>query len=147
MPRPKAKALPFGGVDPASLQYLWVDHAGAEDFHPIIALAHFERAIDPRTAHIDLCRRLGEGEMGRAEAELDLVDLEKGAAELFQHPFEISHGDIAINRQPFDLVEHWRVGLVVIGAIDAAWRNHPDGRALILASRGSAQARCAVRST
>ena len=50
--------------------------------------------------------------MRGAEAQLNAVDLEKRTAELFQHPFQVRHGNIGINRQPLDLMEHRRVGLV-----------------------------------
>jgi hypothetical protein len=59
-----------------------------------------------------------------------LVDLEEGAAEFLQRPFQVGHADVAINRQPFDLVEHRRVGLVHVHPVDAARRDDADRRAL-----------------
>ena len=67
--------------------------------------------------------------MRGAEPGRDL-GAEIGGEELLQHPFQVRHGDIAVNRQAFDLMEHRRMGLVVIGAIDPAGADHPARRAM-----------------
>ena len=72
----EGEALPFVRVDPGGFQHLRVHHAGPEDFHPVVALAHVQLAAFPRTAQVDLGRRFGEGEVRGAESQIDMVDLE-----------------------------------------------------------------------
>ena len=86
---------------------------------PILQLAAL-----PRAADIDLGRRLGEGEVGGAEAQRQVVDLEEGAAEIDQAALEMAHVRRAVDHQAFDLVEHRRVGRVVVDAEGAA--RHDD---------------------
>ena len=50
---------------------------------------------------------------------------EIGREELLQRPFQVRHGDVTVDGQTLDLVEHGRMGLVVIGAVDAARGDHP----------------------
>ena len=72
---------------------------------------------------------------GKCEArnlQLDAVDLEEGAAEFLQHPLEVRHGDVAVDGEALDLVEHRRVGLVVVGAVDPAGRDDAAGHAMRL---------------
>jgi hypothetical protein len=130
IPMPKAKPCHSVGSTPARLPAPWVHHAGAEDLQPVVALADLERAAFPGTLDVDLGRGFGEGEVRGAEAQSDLVDLEIGAAEFFQHPLQVGHRDVAVDGQPLDLVEHRRVGLVVVGAVDPARRDHADRGAL-----------------
>lgn len=125
----EGEALPLGGVDPPRLQHLGMDHAGAEDLQPAFPLPDLQLAAGPVAADVDLGRGLGEGEMRGAEAQLDLIDLEEGAAELFQRPFQVGHRDVLPDRQPLDLVEHGRVGLVHVHAVDAAGADDAQGRA------------------
>ncbi len=77
MPMPKAKPCHWSGSMPAGLQHVGVHHAGAEDLHPVVALADLQLPAFPRTAQIDLGRRFGEREMRGAEPQFHLVDLEK----------------------------------------------------------------------
>ena len=106
-------------------------HAAAQHLEPIIALAHFHGAAFPAALDIHFGRWFGKGEMRGAEAGFHL-GAEKDAEKLFQNPFQLRHRNIAVNRQPFDLMEHRRVGLVVIGAVDATGADDADGRALRL---------------
>ncbi len=128
----EGKALPFIRIDARVLQNLGMHHPRAEDFEPVVALAHLERAALPRTADIDLGRGLGEGEVRGAEAQIDVVDLEIGLHEFFEAPFEVGHRDILVDGKALDLMEHRRMRLVVIGAIDTAGRDDPDRRAVLL---------------
>jgi hypothetical protein len=79
---------------------------------------------------VDLHRRLGEGEVRGAEAHLHLVDLEERLAEFLQHPFQVSQMGALVDDEALDLVEHRRVGLVVVAAEDAARRDDADRRLL-----------------
>ena len=131
-PDAKGKALILLGVDPARSDHLRVHHAGAEDLHPVVTFTDFQLAIVPATADVDLCGWLGEGEVRRAETQFHLVHLEEALHELLKHPFEVRHGDVFIQRQPFDLMEHRCVSLVVIGAINTAGADDAQRRAQLL---------------
>ena len=128
----EGEALPDRRVDAGGGQHLGVDHAGAEDLEPVVALADPELAAGEGAADVDLGRGLGEGEVAGAELELDAVDLEEGAAELLEHPLQVGHGDVAVDGEALDLVEHRRVGLVVVGAVDPAGGDDAAGDAVRL---------------
>ncbi len=66
---------------------------------------------------------------------LTLLDLEEGAAELLQHPFQVGEIGALVDDQPLDLMEHRRVGLVAVAAIGAARADDADRR--LLAQHGS----------
>ncbi len=59
-----------------------------------------------------------------------LVDLEERLAELREYPFEVAHMGLLVDHQRLDLVEHRRVCLVAVAAIDAARRDDADRRLL-----------------
>ena len=128
-PHAEGKALPFRRVHARRRQHLGMHHAGPQHFQPVVALAHLHGAAFPGTLDVDLGRGFGEGEMGGAEAGLH-SRAEIGREEFLEHPFQIRHGDIAVDRQAFDLVEHRRMRLVVIGTVHATRRNRADWRAL-----------------
>src|SRR5262245_8248232 len=75
-PHAKGKALIFGRIDAAILQYLRVDHAAAEDLEPIAAGADLQLAAGARAPDIDLGRRLGKREIARAKSDREVVDAE-----------------------------------------------------------------------
>ncbi len=127
----EGKALPLGRVDARRLQHLWVDHARAENLHPLVAFADLELAADVRIADVDLGRRFGEGKVAGAEPQFDGRHLKERAAEFLQAPFQVGHADVAVDRQALDLVEHGRVGLVHVHAVDAARGDHADRSALV----------------
>ena len=107
-------------------------HPRTQDLQPGIALADLQLAAFPGTADVHLGRGFGEGEMRRAEAQLDRWHLEEGPAELLQRPFQMRHADVAVDGHALDLVEHRRVRLIHVHAIDAARRDHADRGAVIL---------------
>src|SRR6185437_12375543 len=80
----EGEALVHGGIEPAIGDHVGMHHARTEDLQPRIAGADAQLAILPGAADIDLGRRLGKREVGRAEADRQLVDLEEGAAEIVQ---------------------------------------------------------------
>jgi hypothetical protein len=87
-------------------------HAAAQNFEPIVALADPKFVADLGVTDIDLHRRLGEGEVARAEAHLHLRNLEEGLAEFLEHPFEMPKMRLLVDRESLDLMEHRRVGLI-----------------------------------
>ncbi len=105
-----------------------MDHAAAEDLHPFVAGADLHRIADALIAHIHLGGRFGEGEVVRAELRLHLVGLEEGGDEIHQRALEVTHMGLPVDHQAFDLMEHRRVGLVPVAAIDAARRDDADRR-------------------
>ena len=133
-PMPKAKPVKLLRVDAAVLQHLGVDHAGAEDLEPAGLLAGAAAlAVLPaapaadRAGDVDLGPRLDEREVARAEARPG-PGPEVGAGEGGQRALEIREGDALADAEPLDLVEHGRVGLVVVGAVDAPRADDADGR-------------------
>ena len=125
----EGEALPGVGIDARRAQHLRMHHAGAEDLEPVLALADPQRAALPRAADVDLRRGLGEREVRGAEAQFDRRHLEERPAELLEHPLQVRHREVAVDGEPLDLVEHRRVRLVHVHAVDAARRDHPEGRA------------------
>ena len=126
----EGEALDLIRVEAAAAQHVGVDHAAAEDFQPVGALAEAQLAALARTLDVHFRRRLGEGEERGAEAHRHGLDLEEGAAERFEHPFEIGDVGRAVDHEPFDLMEHRGVGLVGIVPVGAAGHDHADRRLL-----------------
>src|SRR5690348_2566279 len=84
------KALVDVGIDVAGAQNIWMHHAAAENLQPILALAKADFALVATALDVDFQRRLREREERRAEAHVDVVDLEEGLAELMQDPLEVA---------------------------------------------------------
>src|ERR1700722_7833632 len=118
------------GIDAAIGQHIGMDHAAAEDFKPILALA--EPDLPARTAalDVDLERGRGEGEKARAKPYADMGRLEKGVEEFPQYPLKICERRALVDHQALNLVEHWRVRLVGVTPISAPRANDPDRRLL-----------------
>ncbi len=70
--------------------------------------------------------------MARAEAQLHIIDFKERLHKLFEHPLEVGHRDVLIQRQPLNLVEHRRMRLVIIRPIHTTGADHADRRALLL---------------
>mmetsp|Transcript_37514 Transcript_37514/g.87439 ORF Transcript_37514/g.87439 Transcript_37514/m.87439 type:complete len:561 (+) Transcript_37514:3391-5073(+) len=75
---------------------------------------------------VDLGAGFGEREVAGAEAQLQLVGLEKGGDEVQVDRLQVLERDVLADPQAFDLVEHRRVGRVAVHAVGAARRNHAD---------------------
>ena len=104
------------------------DSAGAEDLHPAGAGADGTAAATAVGAgHVDLARRLGEGEVARPEAHADLRR-EEPPEEGLERPLEVAESDPLRHRQPLDLVEHRRVPQIVVVAVDTPRADDPDRR-------------------
>ena len=116
-PEPKAKPMYFSGSSPK-----FAPPPGAP------GPSRKSPASSPFQFHVDLCRRLGEGEERRAEADFQLVALEEAAQELGVDALQVGEADVLVDPQAFDLVEHRRVGGVGVDAVGAAERDHLDRR-------------------
>src|SRR4051794_33289844 len=68
----KGEALPFIWVEAATGDHPRVDHSRPEDLHPALPTADDAAALFDRPADVDLGRRLGEREIGRAHADRDV---------------------------------------------------------------------------
>ena len=99
MPKPKREALPFFGVDAAVAQHVRVNHPAAAELQP--------RTVG--AGDVELGRRLGEREVRRTEAGLDLTT-EEGTHELVHRAGEIAQRDASIDDETFDLVEGRKMG-------------------------------------
>ena len=73
----EGEALPYIGIEPAIGDHFGVDHARAEQLHPMIGAAEHAPALLHMEADIDLGRRLGEREIGGPQPQDDVVALEK----------------------------------------------------------------------
>ena len=103
-------------------------HTRAKDLKPVVTLADFQLPAGPRTPDIDFGRGFSEREMRSAKPQFDIIDLEKCFDKLFQYPFQICHRDVFVDRKPFDLMKHWRVGLIIVRAVHATRANYTQRR-------------------
>ncbi|MNQ92180.1 hypothetical protein D3C85_1075970 [compost metagenome] len=117
-------------INAAVAQHVRVNHAAAEDLQPVVALVQGQLAARAVAANVHLGRGLGEGEVVRAEAGVDIVQFEEAGDEGFQRRLQMTHVDIAIDHQTLDLMEHRRVGGVRILTEGAAGRDDADRRLL-----------------
>ena len=101
-PTPQAKPCHSVGIEAGQFDHPAVDHAAAEQFHPAMVRRH-RRRLPPthpppvrpvRIADIDLDAGFGEREIGRAQAQHDVVPLEEGLEEGFQRPFEMAEMNV-----------------------------------------------------
>ena len=131
----EGEARPHVGVDPDRGEDGGVDHAAPAQLDPArvragaAALAEAEGAGD-----LELGRRLGEREVRRPQARLHAL-AEVGLGEGLDRAGEVAEGDVAIDHQPLDLVEHRQVPCVGGVEAEALPRHHgvngqrvvPDG--------------------
>src|SRR5262245_41534675 len=130
-PETPGEALHLVRVEPAVLQHVRMNHAAAEDFHPIIAFAEAHLALVALTLDVDLERWFGERKVRRPEPHLHAIDLKERLAELFEDPLQMAKMRALVDHQALDLMEHRRVGLVAVAAIGAAGDDDPDWRLLL----------------
>src|SRR5262249_32797018 len=108
----EGEALIAVRIKPDILEHVGMHHAAAENLEPIGAFADPKLVAHLGVADVDLHRRLGEGEVARAESHLHMRHLEERLAELLEHPFQVAEMGLLIDGEPFDLMEHRRVRLV-----------------------------------
>jgi len=73
----EGEALIAVGIDAAVSEHVGVNHAAAQNLHPVLALAEADLAALAPALNVDLHRRLGEGEEGRTEAQLNTFHLKE----------------------------------------------------------------------
>ncbi|EGE58936.1 hypothetical protein RHECNPAF_253009 [Rhizobium etli CNPAF512] len=124
------KALIFIRIEPAITQHVRMDHAAAEDLHPVGAFAELDDRTGAVALDVDLEGGLGEREEGRAKAHRHAVDLEEGLAELLEHPADIGDIGLLVDDQALDLMEHRRMRGIAVLAIGLAGNDDADRRLL-----------------
>ena len=88
-------------------------------------------AADP-AGDVRLHRGLGEREVVRAEADPP-VGAEERAHEMEERPLQVGERDVAVDREPFELMEDRVVGRVdVVAPVDAPDRDHVHRRLVLL---------------
>src|SRR3984957_889956 len=117
-------------VEAAISQHVRMDHAAAEDFEPILALAEADFPARTAALDVDLERGRREGKKARAEAHADMGHFEEGLAEFLEHPFQIGEGRALVDHQALNLVEHRRMRLVGVAPIGASGADDADRRLL-----------------
>jgi hypothetical protein len=65
------------------------------------------------------------------EAHLHLRHFEERLAEFLEHPFQMPEMGFLVDGEPFDLMEHRRMGLVRVAAINASRRDDAKRRLLL----------------
>ena len=101
-----------------------MDHAAAQHFEPA------RGTVGLLPGDIDFGGWLGEREVARAEAHLEIA-LKERAHEFGERALEVGEAGVFVHQQAFDLMEHRRVGLVAVAAIDLAGGDHPQRRLLV----------------
>ncbi len=96
-------------------------HAAAQHFQPA------DTAVGLLPGDVDLRARFHEREVARTEAHLEIA-LEECTHEFGQGALQIGEGRMLVHQQAFHLVEHRRVGLVAVAAVDLAGGDHAQRR-------------------
>src|SRR5580692_8146015 len=115
------------------LKDIRIDHAAAQQFDPAAVLAlpaAFAAAED--AAHLHVGAGLGEREERRIEARLHRR-AEQRLHGVIEGTLQIAEGNVLVDRQPFHLMEDWRVRRIQwIVAVYLAWDDDAHWRLLLL---------------
>ena len=122
-------------IKTAIAQHVRMNHAAAEHFKPVRALADFDDAAGALTLHVHFRRRLREREEVRPEARGDVIDFEESLHEIHEAAFQVAHMNALLDDEAFDLVEHRRVSRVPVIAEHPA--RHEDADRRLLAHHGA----------
>src|SRR5690606_802970 len=122
-------------IDPAVLEDAGMDHAAAPDLEPTGGLADatarpaavVTRAADAPDVHLGA--RLDEGEVARAEPHGGVLAVET-LGERREYPLEFGEADPLVHEEALDLVEHRRVGDVVVSTVHGAATHDGHRRAM-----------------
>src|SRR5437763_17055487 len=105
-----------------------MNHAAAQNLHPVLALAEANFAAFAPVLDVDFHRRFGERKERGPEAHLHGRHFEERFAEFLKYPLQVSEMGAAIDDETLDLMELRRVRLVGIDAVCATRTNHADRR-------------------
>src|SRR4249919_318633 len=111
----------FLRIDADVAKHVRMDHAAAQHLEPA------RGSVRLLPGDIDFGGGLSEGEIAGTEAHFEIA-LEECAYEFGQRALEVGEARALVDEQAFALVEHWRVGLVAIAAVDLAERDHAQRR-------------------
>src|SRR4249919_2931815 len=111
----------FLRIDADVAKHVRMDHAAAQHLEPA------RGSVRLLPGDIDFGGGLSEGEIAGTEAHFEIA-LEECAYEFGQRALEVGEARVLVDEQAFALVEHWRVGLVAIAAVDLAERDHAQRR-------------------
>src|SRR6478736_6019082 len=128
----EGEALIARRIEPDILEHVRMHHAAAENLEPLVAFADPDLVADFGVPDVHFHRWLGEREVARAEAHLHLRYFEERLAEFLEHPFQMPEMSLLVDGEPLDLVEHRRMRLVRVAAIDASRRDDAERRLLLL---------------
>ena len=129
---PERKPLILVGVNAAGPQNVRMNHTAAENLQPIVSGADFQLCFRFQTADIHFCRGLGKRKIRRTITNRKLVQLKESLYKVIQAAFQMRHGNILVNHQTLDLVEHRGMRGIIIRTISPARRNNPYRRTLVL---------------
>ena len=117
----EGEAAPLAAVDADGLEHRRVEHPAAAEFDPPAEGAGAtSRTATDRAGDLELGRRLGEGEVARAQSRGD-VGTEVRAGEGLDDAREVPERDAAIDDQSLDLMKRREVARVGrVAAISSA---------------------------
>src|SRR5579859_2348772 len=117
------------GVDLAGLEHVGMHHAAAQHLQPAGVLAHTATgAAAEHAADVHFRARLHEREVRWPKTQLEFVLLEEALHELCEGAAQMGHAHALIHQQPLHLVEHGRMGHVVVMAVSTSHGDDADGR-------------------
>ena len=123
----EGKAPELSAVVARHFKNIGMHHAGAENFDPTgITAGTAAFAAANAAGNIHFGAGFGKREITGTEADLT-VFAEELTHHFEQRPFQVGHGDIFVDDKPFHLVEHGRMGGVVVSAEYAAGANDFHG--------------------
>ena len=103
-----------------------MDHAATGDLQPAGVLADAATlTVTEHAGHVDFSGWLSEREVRGPQPHAQIF-LEESAQEPLQHGFEVREVHAFIDDETLDLMEHRRVGHVVVHAVDAARHDHRE---------------------
>ena len=112
----------FLGIQAVIAHHIGMHFTGARNLEPLA----LSRSAGEH--HVDFDRRFSEREVGRTEADYEIIRLKEAAQEVAVHALQIGKTDIGIEPQAFDLMEHGRMRRVAVNAIGTARTNDLDRR-------------------
>src|SRR5579883_3515469 len=125
----ECKPAPFLGIDADAPENIGIDHAAAEQFQPAAITASAAAAAFAKWAlTVEFGAGLGEGEEVGTKTRFERF-AEKRPDKSAQGSLQLSHGNVAIDKQTLDLMEK-RVlaGVYLFVAINPPGRNDAQGR-------------------